>query len=136
MAPVLHTSLKNMAHMHEATDATVIDSTIPESSSGPIHEGSEEFSGNTNTTSPTRMGDKIKGEQLMGQEVFSIIPPTHEQRTLVLCFDGTGDQFDADNTNVVNLCSMLKKDEKEKQMVYYQVYISYTTPASAVNVDF
>ncbi|KAH9060279.1 hypothetical protein EDB87DRAFT_624001 [Lactarius vividus] len=26
----------------------------------------------------------------------SVIPPSHESRTLVLCFDGTGDQFDAD----------------------------------------
>jgi len=26
----------------------------------------------------------------------SIIPPSHTNRTLVLCFDGTGDQFDAD----------------------------------------
>jgi uncharacterized protein (DUF2235 family) len=26
----------------------------------------------------------------------SVIPPFHNARTLVLCFDGTGDQFDAD----------------------------------------
>lgn len=26
----------------------------------------------------------------------TVIPPFHEARTLVLCFDGTGDQFDAD----------------------------------------
>ena len=25
-----------------------------------------------------------------------VIPPGHGHRTLVLCFDGTGDQFDAD----------------------------------------
>lgn len=50
----------------------------------------------------------------------SHIPPTHERRTLVLCFDGTGDQFDGDNSNVVQLCSMLKKDDSSKQMVYYQ----------------
>ena len=25
-----------------------------------------------------------------------VLPPFHEARTLVLCFDGTGDQFDAD----------------------------------------
>lgn len=25
-----------------------------------------------------------------------VIPPTHSYRTLILCFDGTGDQFDAD----------------------------------------
>ncbi len=26
----------------------------------------------------------------------TVIPPSHEARTLVLCFDGTGDQFDSD----------------------------------------
>lgn len=25
-----------------------------------------------------------------------IIPPKHDERTLILCFDGTGDQFDTD----------------------------------------
>jgi hypothetical protein len=27
---------------------------------------------------------------------LSVIPPSHKARTIVLCFDGTGDQFDAD----------------------------------------
>lgn len=27
---------------------------------------------------------------------LEIVPPTHAARTLVLCFDGTGDQFDSD----------------------------------------
>ncbi|KAG5638505.1 hypothetical protein H0H81_012310 [Sphagnurus paluster] len=49
------------------------------------------------------------------------IPPDHEYRTLVLCFDGTGDQFDEDNSNIVNFFSMLKKDDPKKQLVYYQV---------------
>ena len=26
----------------------------------------------------------------------NVFPPTHNNRTLVVCFDGTGDQFDAD----------------------------------------
>ena len=26
----------------------------------------------------------------------TVIPPSHDARTLVLCFDGTGDQFDTD----------------------------------------
>ncbi|KZV92257.1 hypothetical protein EXIGLDRAFT_614640 [Exidia glandulosa HHB12029] len=41
-------------------------------------------------------------------------------RTLVLCFDGTAGQFDGDNTNVVKMFSLLKKDEPDKQLVYYQ----------------
>ncbi|KAF8349608.1 hypothetical protein F5887DRAFT_878546 [Amanita rubescens] len=53
-------------------------------------------------------------------------------KTLVLCFDGTGDQFDSDNSNIVQLVSMLKKDDKTKQMVYYQAGIgTYTTPEIA-----
>ena len=54
-----------------------------------------------------------------------VIPPDHGQgRTLVLCFDGTGDQFDADNSNIVQLVSLLKKDDRSKQLVYYQVRLS------------
>ncbi|GJE97838.1 DUF2235 domain-containing protein [Phanerochaete sordida] len=62
----------------------------------------------------------------------SCIPPNHPVRTLVLCFDGTGDQFDADNSNVVQLFSMLKKDDRRQQMVYYQAGIgTYVTPQVA-----
>jgi uncharacterized protein (DUF2235 family) len=41
-------------------------------------------------------------------------------RTLVVCLDGTGDQFDADNTNIVNFVSCLKKHAHEEQVTYYQ----------------
>jgi hypothetical protein len=77
----------------------------------------------------------------------TVLPPSHDARTLVLCFDGTGDQFDTDvrtpflsssrasdtlahrmtllsslqNSNIVQLFSMLKKDDKSQQLVYYQV---------------
>lgn len=54
-----------------------------------------------------------------------VIPPEHDRRTLVLCFDGTGDQFDADNSNIVQLVSLLKKNDRYKQMVYYQVRRSF-----------
>jgi len=50
-----------------------------------------------------------------------IIPPEHKNRTLIVCFDGTGDQFDSDNSNIVQLVQLLKKDDKMKQLVYYQV---------------
>lgn len=67
-----------------------------------------------------------------------IVPPSHPARTLVLCFDGTGDSFDADvrsrlfasfkksnkysqNSNVVQLFSLLLKDDPKQQMVFYQV---------------
>lgn len=53
-----------------------------------------------------------------------VIPPPEDTgpgRTLVLCFDGTGDQFNADNSNIVQLVSLLKKGDSTKQLVYYQV---------------
>jgi uncharacterized protein (DUF2235 family) len=42
-------------------------------------------------------------------------------RTLVLCFDGTADQYDNSVTNVVKLYSLLRKDKVEDQLTYYQV---------------
>ncbi|KAJ3573149.1 hypothetical protein NP233_g2619 [Leucocoprinus birnbaumii] len=60
------------------------------------------------------------------------IPPDHDHRTLVLCFDGTGDQFDDDNSNIVNFVSLLKKDNNSKQLIYYQAGIgTYTIPQVA-----
>ncbi|KZS92210.1 hypothetical protein SISNIDRAFT_429451 [Sistotremastrum niveocremeum HHB9708] len=49
-------------------------------------------------------------------------PPIDETRarTLVLCFDGTADQFDDDNSNIVNFFRLLKKDDPGRQMCYYQ----------------
>lgn len=40
-------------------------------------------------------------------------------RTLIICLDGTGDQFDDDNSNVVNFVACLKKDNPQ-QVTYYQ----------------
>jgi len=57
-----------------------------------------------------------------------VIPETQRGRTLVLCFDGTGDQFDEDNSNVVRLMGLLAKGDRKKQMVYYQAGIgTYTS---------
>jgi hypothetical protein len=55
-----------------------------------------------------------------------VIPPDHTNRTLVVCFDGTGDQFDSDNSNIVQLVQLLKKDDRMKQLVYYQVREGFT----------
>ncbi|KAF9786823.1 hypothetical protein BJ322DRAFT_1052259 [Thelephora terrestris] len=49
------------------------------------------------------------------------------KRTLVLCFDGTGDSFDQDNSNVVQFLAMLKKDDPTEQLVYYQAGIGTYT---------
>ncbi|PFH49951.1 hypothetical protein AMATHDRAFT_146421 [Amanita thiersii Skay4041] len=48
---------------------------------------------------------------------------TKKSRTLVLCFDGTSNQFDGDNTNVVKFFSLLKKDDFNEQLCYYQAGI-------------
>ena len=55
------------------------------------------------------------------------IPLDHlgDYRTLVLCFDGTGDQFDANSSNIVQLVALLKKSDRSKQLVYYQVGCFY-----------
>ncbi|KAI0081423.1 hypothetical protein K474DRAFT_1656566 [Panus rudis PR-1116 ss-1] len=58
-----------------------------------------------------------------------------ERRTLVLCFDGTGDQFDGDNSNVVQFLAMLQKNDTSKQLVYYQAGIgTYTDPLFSLPV--
>ncbi|KAI0673866.1 hypothetical protein C8Q78DRAFT_1076827 [Trametes maxima] len=64
-----------------------------------------------------------------------IIPPYDPAapRTLVLCFDGTGDQFDSDNSNVVKFFSLLKKDDRREQMVYYQVSGATTLPLMVID---
>ncbi|KAF9461946.1 hypothetical protein BDZ94DRAFT_1166859 [Collybia nuda] len=81
----------------------------------------------TKTTSPGGGTDTYSFESN-----DEILPPTHKRRTLVLCFDGTGDQFDEDNSNVVNFFSTLKKDDSKKQLVYYQSGIgTYTIPQIA-----
>ncbi|KAG6864128.1 hypothetical protein C0991_012248 [Blastosporella zonata] len=68
----------------------------------------------------------------VASEFPKCIPPTHSARTLILCFDGTGDQFDSDNSNIVEFFTMLKKDDRDKQMVYYQAGIgTYTSPKVA-----
>lgn len=55
----------------------------------------------------------------------------HKNRTLIVCFDGHGDKFDADNSNVVQFISMLKKDNNSEQMVYYQPGIGTDTSSHA-----
>ncbi len=62
-------------------------------------------------------------------QTHSFIPPISEGRTLILCFDGTGDKFDKDNSNVVQFFSLLKKDRKDEQRVYYQVSIAVSLPS-------
>ncbi|KAJ6570566.1 hypothetical protein DFH09DRAFT_1277652 [Mycena vulgaris] len=64
---------------------------------------------------------------------FPVIPPRHPFRTLVLCFDGTGGQFDSQNSNVVQFFSTLDKGDRAKQMVYYQPGIGTDTAPRTTN---
>ncbi|KZV71102.1 hypothetical protein PENSPDRAFT_418968 [Peniophora sp. CONT] len=56
------------------------------------------------------------------------IPPTpkdslglaRKPRTIVLCFDGTSNEYGTENTNVVKFYSLLKKDRTNEQICYYQ----------------
>lgn len=41
-------------------------------------------------------------------------------RTLVICLDGTGDQFDGDNSSIVLFVSCLLKHTPAQQVTYYQ----------------
>ncbi|KAI8631589.1 hypothetical protein F5Y19DRAFT_424232 [Xylariaceae sp. FL1651] len=41
-------------------------------------------------------------------------------RTIIICLDGTGDQFDNDNSNIVHFVSCLKKHSPDQQVTYYQ----------------
>ncbi|KZP04656.1 hypothetical protein FIBSPDRAFT_923299 [Athelia psychrophila] len=66
-------------------------------------------------------------------------PDEVDHRNLVLCFDGTGDQFDSDNSNIVEFFSMLKREDVTQQLVYYQAGIgTYTIPeiASSIGASF
>jgi hypothetical protein len=85
------------------------------------------------TASPTTFGfDKQGGarQQSDDGDCPPVIPPTHSNRTLVVCFDGTGDQFDNDNSNIVQLVALMKKDDRHQQLVYYQVCISHRVPTT------
>lgn len=61
---------------------------------------------------------------------------THHGRTLIILLDGTSNQFDATNTNVVKLCQVLRMDDRARQMIYYQPGIgTYTEPGITGTVE-
>lgn len=41
-------------------------------------------------------------------------------KNLVLCFDGTTNQFSDENTNIAKLYSMFSKEDVSSQVTYYQ----------------
>lgn len=53
-------------------------------------------------------------------------------RNLVVCLDGTDDQFDASNSNVVKLYQMLQRNTPE-QLTYYQTGIGTIAPVGVIS---
>ncbi|KAG5735872.1 hypothetical protein E4T56_gene3851 [Termitomyces sp. T112] len=45
---------------------------------------------------------------------------TKSGRTLIVCFDGTSNEYNGVETNVIKLFSLLKKDDFNQQICYYQ----------------
>lgn len=115
-------------HAQEATAVSLTDTVVDRGSDirPPIFSKFIESESPLTTTAPqSLLGPKkphpVREKTLDPHVNVATIPPEHSNRTLVLCFDGTGDQFDADNSNIVQLVSLLKKNDRTKQMVYYQV---------------
>ncbi|KAK0457554.1 uncharacterized protein EV420DRAFT_1271505 [Desarmillaria tabescens] len=96
-----------------------IPDTVP-----PYHERAS----SSTSVAETAVDSEENAEPSVPKDIPRTIPPQHDSRTLVLCFDGTGDQFDADNSNIVQLCWLLKKDDRSQQMVYYQAGVGTYTP--------
>ncbi|KAI6102616.1 hypothetical protein EDD17DRAFT_696225 [Pisolithus thermaeus] len=63
----------------------------------------------------------------VSEHLGDVIPPAHDYRTLVLCFDGTGSEFNTMNSNVGQFFTMLKKDSPNHQMVYYHAGMGTST---------
>jgi hypothetical protein len=125
-------------HSQEPTSFSMTDTVVDNRGSEDRPTLASTFSGQTLTTTPSdpfMIHDlrqvPVRKNSLDPRLMPTIIPPEHNNRTLVLCFDGTGDQFDADNSNIVQLVSLLKKNDRSKQMVYYQVSKSHSLRSEA-----
>ncbi|KAG8900190.1 hypothetical protein FRB99_006190 [Tulasnella sp. 403] len=58
--------------------------------------------------------------------------PDYQPRNLIVCFDGTGNSFDDENTNVVRIFSALEKQRTDKQLCYYQPGIGTYNPPNSM----
>ncbi|KAG8740401.1 hypothetical protein FRC11_000280, partial [Ceratobasidium sp. 423] len=63
------------------------------------------------------------------------LKPERSNRSIILCFDGTSNHFSNQNTNVVQLVELLKKDDPAQQLVYYQAGVgTYAPPGLMTSV--
>ncbi|KAF7348054.1 hypothetical protein MSAN_01757800 [Mycena sanguinolenta] len=125
---------RHEGHILERTDATLIEHS---DESGPSYQsrGASEETAVELVASPNAQTTSFfpnEKDQRECRPLTDFVPPENKHRCLILCFDGTGDQFDADNSNIVHLVSALKKDDRTKQMVYYQSGIGTYTSTSKV----
>ncbi|KAF5377885.1 hypothetical protein D9615_006800 [Tricholomella constricta] len=129
----------SIQHAQEGTAFSLTDTVVDHGDNSGRPTLTSAFSGITLTTTNSEPISNFDTRQPMRKEMTidprltpPTIPPEHPNRTLVLCFDGTGDQFDGDNSNIVQLVSLLKKNDRSKQMVYYQAGIgTYMSPKVA-----
>ncbi|KAH9007824.1 hypothetical protein EDB84DRAFT_1552891 [Lactarius hengduanensis] len=71
----------------------------------------------------------VEASTILTPSVRPAVETSRKPRTLVLCFDGTTNEFGGTNTNVVKLYSLLRKDNVEDQLCYYQAGIgTYIQP--------
>ncbi|KAG9221907.1 hypothetical protein CCMSSC00406_0005732 [Pleurotus cornucopiae] len=95
-----------------------------------MSESSEWLNGHGQQESVATLVDAGPAEQV--RESKAQLPPLSPSSPIIVegdPFDGTGDQFDGDNSNIVQLFTLLKKDDRDVQMVYYQAGIgTYTSP--------
>ncbi|KAF8215371.1 hypothetical protein K438DRAFT_1801131 [Mycena galopus ATCC 62051] len=121
-------------HVLEPTAVTLVEHTGESSGSSTLRNrgGSEDTAGPF-VASPSPEAKTFFDEKDQRDRPPTVfVPPENKHRCLILCFDGTGDQFDADNSNIVQLVSAMKKDDRTKQMVYYQSGIgTYMSPKVA-----
>ncbi|KAG5649691.1 hypothetical protein H0H81_002474, partial [Sphagnurus paluster] len=133
LTPTLRTIHLDMSTQHgkEPTAFSLTDTVVDRGDGRPRPDLANAFSESTITGRDDDRNTVPKETLTPPDPRFTpaIIPPEHSHRTLILCFDGTGDQFDDDNSNIVQLVSLLKKNDRSKQMVYYQAGIgTYTSP--------
>ncbi|KAF9076901.1 hypothetical protein BDP27DRAFT_1312791 [Rhodocollybia butyracea] len=127
----------NPHHKRDTTMTSLTDTVLGENTEQmdgePLRKGSKFTVQSPASEAPTNSPTHAHSRPLRDRKVDSDVIPPHENidhRTLILCFDGTGDQFDADNSNIVQFCTCLYKEDHTKQMVYYQTGIgTYTSPA-------
>ncbi|KAJ3536344.1 hypothetical protein NM688_g6852 [Phlebia brevispora] len=115
-----------------AVNSTVKPNRIARESSDDTVVSESEIGENTRANGVTGFGNDWASGAVTA--LPAIIPPTHSARTLVLCFDESIflEQPVWQNSNVVQFFSMLKKDDRRQQMVYYQAGIgTYLTPQVA-----